>query len=206
MFTGIIEHLGRVKEIGRKGRVTQLKIQSKKISKGLKCGESVSLNGACMTLTQTKGSVLSFDIQNESLRCTTLGELRVGDKVHLERALSLNSRLNGHIVQGHVDAVGKLRALKQTKEDVILTIQVPTKLLPYIVPKGSIAVNGVSLTVVDVWKDSFSVHLIPHTLKETHFDQLKKGDKVNLEVDVLAKYIERILSYSDWNGRANKKS
>jgi len=205
MFTGIIEHLGQVLEIVRKGRVTDLKVRSNPISKGLKRGESISLNGACLTVTKSMGSTLSFELQDETLRCTTLGELCIGDKVHLERALSLNSRLNGHIVQGHVDAIGKLRSLKQIGEDVILTLQIPKKLIPYIVPKGSIAVNGVSLTVVGVWQDSFSVHLIPHTLKETHFDHLKKGDKVNLEVDVLAKYIERIISFRDRNGKKGQK-
>jgi len=194
MFTGIIEDKGKVKKIARAGRVTQLLIESKKVSKGHKVGESISVNGVCLTSVKMNQRTLTFELQNETLRCTGLGGLRVHDLVNLERALPLTGRLNGHIVQGHVDEVGKLLGLEHQKKDVLLKIKAPKTLMPFIVPKGSIALNGVSLTVVKVNNRTFTVHLIPHTLKETTFEKSRIGDNINLEVDILAKYVHFALS------------
>lgn len=204
MFTGIIEYLGTVKNILKKGRVVEIGIECKRIAKEIKIGESVSVNGVCLTVVRKKAGVVVFEVQGETLRCTGLGNLKKGSKVNLERALAFSGRMNGHFVQGHVDAVGKLRKLKHKGEDVILDVSAPKKLMPYIVPKGSISVEGVSLTVVDVRKKSFTVHLIPHTLKETTFDRLKVGQKLNLEADILAKYMQRLLSSQKGNGKKRR--
>lgn len=201
MFTGIIEDIGKVKNVTRKGRITQLGITSRKISKGLNLGASVSVDGVCLTAVKVKNSTLTFELQNETLRCSALGALRKDSVVNLERALALKGRFDGHIVQGHVDAVGKLLSLKQLGDDVILKVSTPKKWIPFIVPKGSIAVKGVSLTVVQVDSKSFTVHLIPHTLQETTFRECQIGDKTNLEVDILAKYINQLLSAREKNGR-----
>ncbi len=193
MFTGIVEEIGMVKELKQKGSVWDLKVHAKKVSKGLKIGESVAVNGACLTVVKIKKPLLLFQIQEETLRCTALGELKKGVGVNLERALKASGRFNGHIVQGHVDGVGKINSLKENKKDVVLSLTFPKKLKPYFVSKGSITLNGVSLTLVKVTSNCLTVHLIPHTLKETTLQDCRPNGKINIEVDILAKYMEQML-------------
>lgn len=189
MFTGIVEEKGIVQSLQAKGRVWRLEIAVKKVAKGTRVGQSICVNGVCLTAVSVAPVKLVFEIQKETLRCSALGSLQKGDRVNLERALSASSRLDGHFVQGHVDEMGTLRSLKPQGKDTVLEIEFSNALSPYIVPKGSITVDGVSLTVARVSDHTFSVCLIPHTLKETNLVDRKKGDKLNLEADILGKYV-----------------
>lgn len=182
MFTGIIETTGRVKSVRKSAKGLRLETDR---PWPVKAGASVAVNGVCLTALEGKG--LAFDVIPESLARTTLGKLRPGARVNLERALSAGSRLDGHIVQGHVDGTGVVTSFTRKGGAVTLVIRAPG-LMDQIVPKGSITVDGVSLTVVDVENDDFSVALIPTTLRLTTLGKLRKGDRVNLETDVLAKY------------------
>jgi riboflavin synthase len=193
MFTGIIEEIGTVKKFSQKGRTWDLLVLTEKITQGLKIGQSVAVNGACLTAVAIQKKKILFELQKETLRCTALGDLKIGEKVNLERALKVGSRLDGHIVQGHVDTVGTVKQLKKIKKDFILTVSLPKKWVRYLVPKGSIAVNGVSLTIVDVGPNTFSTHLIPHTLKKTNLQECPPKTNVNIEVDILAKYLSKLI-------------
>ncbi len=159
-------------------------------------GDSVSVNGVCLTVTKPAGDI-SFDISPETMRRTNLGELKIGDRVNLERALRLSDRLGGHIVTGHVDGVGTIRGKSPVGEYIFYTFESPAEILKYIVKKGSIAVDGISLTVVELDSSSFSVAIIPHTLTATNISDKRVGDKVNLEVDIIGKYVEKFLSKKD---------
>ncbi len=196
MFTGIIEEIGIVKQFSQKGRTWDLLVATEKITKGLKMGQSVAVNGACLTAVGIQKRKILFQLQKETLRCTALGDLKIGDKVNLERALKADSRLDGHIVQGHVDTVGIVKEFKKIKKDFILTVSLPKKWMRYLVSKGSITVSGVSLTVVDVAANTFTLHLIPHTLKKTNLKQCLLKSHVNIEVDILAKYMARLIPQS----------
>lgn len=193
MFTGIVEDLGKIKQFAAKGRIWNLVVSSKKISKGLKIGQSVAVNGTCLTAVEVKKEKILFQIQKETLRCTALGELKAGEEVNLERALKASGRFDGHIVQGHVDTVAKVKSFKKVKKDVILELSIPKEIKPYLVPKGSITINGVSLTIVKVGASSFTVHLIPITLEKTTLRDCLPNGKVNIEADILAKYMARLL-------------
>lgn len=205
MFTGIVEEKGIVKLFEPQGRVCRLEIAATKVAKGTRVGQSICVNGVCLTAVSVSPARLAFEIQKETLRSSALGALRAGDGVNLERALSPAGRLDGHFVQGHVDAMGTLQSLEPQGKDVVLKIQFPENLSPYIVPKGSIAVDGVSLTVARVRDHVFSVCLIPHTLKETNLDDRQKGDKLNLEADILGKYVYWNLERLKKNDRVGKK-
>lgn len=193
MFTGIVEEVGKVQNFRSKGRVWELELNVQKIYRGLKIGDSVAVNGVCLTVVKKSRRNCLFELQQETLKCTNLGELKKGDPVNLEQAISAAGRFDGHIVQGHVDTVGRVSSLKKKKKDIVLEIGLKNKFLKYCVPKGSITLNGVSLTLVGVKKNSFSVHLIPHTLKVTNLRNLQQNGKVNIEIDILAKYIEKLL-------------
>ena len=197
MFTGIIEEMGIVKSI--KSKV--ITIEANKIFDDLKLGDSVSVNGTCLTVSSFSNKIFNADITSETLSRTNLGDLKSGFKVNLERALTLNGRLGGHIVSGHIDGVGIVKNISKKSEDIELVIEVPTNLMKYIIEKGSVAVDGISLTVakVDNNKNNFSVAIIPHTLKETVLYYKKAGDKVNIENDIIGKYVERLLSFNDFN-------
>lgn len=197
MFTGIIEEMGIVKSI--KSKV--ITIEANKIFDDLKLGDSVSVNGTCLTVSSFSNKIFNADITSETLSRTNLGDLKSGFKVNLERALTLNGRLGGHIVSGHIDGVGIIKNISKKSEDIELVIEVPTNLMKYIIEKGSVAVDGISLTVakVDNNKNNFSVAIIPHTLKETVLYYKKAGDKVNIENDIIGKYVERLLSFNDFN-------
>jgi riboflavin synthase len=186
MFTGIVEERGRVLSAG--GR---LEVETNGVADDVSIGDSIAVNGVCLTVASREGGRLAFDLAEETLERTTLGALVPGDPVNLERPVTLLSRLGGHLVQGHVDGVGTVEASNTGGE--AMTIRVPDSLRPYVVEKGSIAVDGVSLTVAAVSNGTFTVALVPHTRSVTTLGAVSDGDRVNLEVDVLAKYVESLL-------------
>jgi riboflavin synthase len=195
MFTGLVEALGTVRDIQADGPGRLLTVAEPRLAPELALGESVAVNGVCLTVVRQGRGEFHFQAGPETLRCTNLGELKPGDQLNLERSLRLSDRLGGHLVQGHVDAVGTItRREPQTDWDMVW-IACPPDLLRQMVPKGSVAVDGVSLTVVDVTRDSFSVALIPHTLQMTTLGFKKSQATVNLETDLVGKYISRYLEH-----------
>ncbi|MCM8784074.1 MAG: riboflavin synthase [Candidatus Omnitrophica bacterium] len=194
MFTGIIEELGSVDKILKKDSFFKLEIKAEKIITTLKVGDSVSVNGVCLTIVETKKDKLIFDCIGETLKRTNLGMLKVKEKVNLERALKLDSFLSGHIVLGHVDGMGKI--LKKIKEESGISLFVDTnkEILDYLVPKGSISLDGVSLTIVEIENSYFSVNIIPHTAENTTLGFKNIGDYLNIEIDIFAKYVNKILT------------
>ena len=191
MFTGIISHLGKVESI--KGAKFAFSAPVSLI-KSLKKGSSVAVNGVCLTLKNSpSGRKFNVDLMPESIRRTSFSDLKKGDLVNLELAMSTNERFEGHLVQGHVDGVADLTSLKKQGNSRILTFKIPNSLSRYIAEKGSIALNGISLTVIDAKGNQFTVGIIPYTWENTMLKQLKDGDKVNIEVDILAKYLEKLV-------------
>ena len=194
MFTGLIEALGSVREVIPTGAGRDLVIEAPAIAAELSLGESVAVNGCCLTIVAHDATTCRFQAGPETLRRTDLGELRPGDPVNLERSLRVGDRLGGHIVQGHVDGVGRVDRLLSDGDWVIFWFTCPPELAAQMVSKGSVAVDGVSLTLVDVEESRFSVALIPHTLAHTTLGIKRPGDPVNLETDLLAKYVQKCLS------------
>src|SRR5215203_6605801 len=192
MFTGLVEEVGRVSSIGE-GEMLRLSISAGRVSEGACVGDSVSVNGACLTVGEVEGGTLTFFAMPETLRRTALGGLGAGSPVNLERAMSAGSRFGGHIVQGHVDGVGEVRGIRPEGEAEIWEFGAPEAVLRYVVEKGSICVDGISLTVVSVRDTSFTVSILPQTRANTNLKELGVGDRVNLEADVVAKYVERLL-------------
>ena len=192
MFTGLIEETGIVKSIKQKDGSVIFTIQGKKTVKCLRIDQSIAVEGVCLTVI--KRTENTFDVQavEETLKKTTLGNLEVGSSVNLERPLLPSDRLGGHFVLGHVDGLGRVASLKKLESSWIYWIQVPKKFSYHLIPVGSIAVNGVSLTMAEVKENSFSVSIIPHTMEITTFHLLKPGDTINLEFDVLGKYVKRL--------------
>jgi riboflavin synthase len=193
VFTGIVETVGTVHALAGRGVRVRLEVDAPAILEGVRVGDSVAVNGACLTVTRVDPPRLAFDAVRETLDRTALGALARGARVNLERALRAGARLDGHIVQGHVDATGRVRALERRGDDVRLRVETGPDFAAELVPKGSVAIDGVSLTVVGVQDDGFDVVLIPHTLKETTLGERQPGDAVNLEADVLGKYVRRHL-------------
>jgi riboflavin synthase len=189
MFTGIVEELGSVAVVNGR-RVT---IACRTVREGSPVGASVTVNGICLTVVERPSDGLAFDLSEETLARTALSGMRPGDRVNLERAVTLASRLSGHLVQGHVDGVGTVERLDGAEGGVMLAVRVPDELRRYLVDKGSVAVDGVSLTVAALDGDTFSVALVPHTLAVTTLGSVRPGDRVNLEIDVIAKYVEGLL-------------
>ncbi len=194
MFTGIIEIMGEVASIEQDGELTRFRVRAPDICEGLQVGDSVANNGVCLTVTGAEAGVMSFDAIAETMAKTALGDLTVGDRINLERAMGADGRFGGHIVQGHVDGTGRVREFRHEGEDVRLYIETPAEFAAQLVPKGSVTIQGVSLTVVDVLEDGFDVALIPVTLRDTTLGVLEVGDRVNLEADVLGKYIQQYLA------------
>ena len=192
MFTGIVEELGRVVAAGDGGRA-RIALHAPVVSSDAEPGASVAVNGVCLTVVDRKGDTLSFDLADETLARSTLGGLRPEDRVNLERPVTLLTRLGGHIVQGHVDGVGIVRSVEPVEGGSTMSIQVPFNLVRWIVEKGSITVDGVSLTVAASIGNVIRMALIPHTMAATTLGRRRPGDRVNLEVDILAKYVDRIL-------------
>jgi riboflavin synthase len=195
MFTGIVEELGEVTGLGwvPGGRSAVLRVRGPLVVTDSKDGDSIAVNGVCLTVVEVDGDELSFDVMRETLDRSALGSLRPGDPVNLERAVMVSSRLGGHIVQGHVDGVGTVVSVEPGDAWTDVRVSLPAELARYLVTKGSICVDGVSLTVVSVDTDSFTVSLIPTTLARTTLGVKTPGAPVNLEVDVVAKYIERLM-------------
>lgn len=193
MFTGIVEEVGTIQSIKRGRKSSVLKIKGQKVLQGTRIGDSISTNGICLTVTKVGNDFFEADVMSESLNRTNIGELVPGSYVNLERALSLATRLGGHIVSGHIDGTGKIRNMKRDDNAVWITIETAPELLRYIIEKGSIAIDGVSLTVVTVNDQFFKVSIIPHTGEETILLQKKMGDTVNLECDMIGKYVEKLL-------------
>ncbi|WP_196593230.1 riboflavin synthase [Pectinatus sottacetonis] len=193
MFTGIIEEIGRIQKIEFGSASARLTIAAKKILSDVHIGDSIAVNGTCLTVTRYADNSFSADVMPESMRKTALNELKIGSPVNLERALKIESRLGGHIVNGHIDGTGTIT--KKTPEDnaVIVTIAAAPDILRYIVKKGSVTIDGISLTVTNVTDKTFSVSLIPHTAAITTIGQKNKHSLVNIETDILGKYVEKLL-------------
>jgi riboflavin synthase len=193
LFTGIIQVTGRLARRESRGAGARLTIATARPPARLALGESIAVNGACLTVVARRGTRFAVDVSPETLRRTTLGALEPGARVNLERALRIGDRLGGHFVQGHVDGVGRLRTIRPDADWQLYQFEAPRSLAPYLVEKGSIAVDGVSLTVFACNRSSFTVALIPHTLAETTLGARRPGDRVNLEADVLMKHVASLL-------------
>jgi len=193
VFTGIIEEVGRVRALDRRGDSAGLAVDCREVVSDARLGDSIAVNGVCLTVTALPGQGFTADLMGETLDRSTLADLAPGAPVNLERALRADARLGGHLVQGHVDAVAQVLAVEAAEHWTVLRCSLPPSAAPYVVEKGSITVDGTSLTVMAVEGATFSVGLIPHTLAVTTHGQRTVGDRVNLEVDVIAKYVERML-------------
>ena len=196
MFTGLIEEVGAVIAVRARDRGTQLQISAHETAKHVSAGESIAVNGCCLTLTSCRSDFLSFDLLEETIARTNLYGLRENSAVNLERALRADGRLGGHFVQGHVDCIAPVLAFDTKGTDFRLEIELPESFAHYVASKGSIAVNGISLTVAEVLPKSFAVWIVPYTKRHTNLERANVGDFVNLEFDVLAKYIERMIAPS----------
>jgi riboflavin synthase len=200
MFTGIVEELGVVAKISNNA----MTVHASKVTEDLKLGDSIAVNGTCLTAVNFSRTEFSVDLSPETIRRTSLGQLSEGSPVNLERALLASDRMGGHIVQGHVDSTGRVMSSSVDGDSIIFRIKVPKRLNPYIVEKGFIAVDGISLTVVKRGASSFTLAVIPYTLKNTNLASVSIGDRVNLEADILAKYVESLLDRK--YGPEDKKS
>lgn len=196
MFTGLVAARGRVLGVRREAAGALLTVSAEGLDEDLAGGESIAVNGVCLTATRVEGFTFGADVLSETLRRSSLGALAEGDEVNLERALRAQDRLGGHFVQGHVDGVGEIEHVGGGELALAVRIAAPVELLRYVVEKGSIAVDGVSLTVAEIDAGAFVVALIPETLERTTLGSLEPGRRVNLEVDVLAKYVERLVSHT----------
>ncbi|OLD29076.1 MAG: riboflavin synthase subunit alpha [Acidobacteria bacterium 13_1_40CM_3_55_6] len=196
MFTGIIEELGRVREIEKRGEDARIVIEARTVTEGSSDGDSIAVNGVCLTALDVKSDSFAADVSKETLSRSTLGNLKSGSPVNLERAVTPATRLGGHIVQGHVDARGKFLGSENHGESWTFRFAYPKEIARYLVFKGSVAVEGISLTIANLTDDVFEIAVIPKTFEVTNFSQLKPGDEVNLEVDLIAKYVERMLTTS----------
>lgn len=194
MFTGIIEETGTIKAIQITGNSAVLTIKAKKVLEGSKTGDSIAVNGVCLTATTIGADYFTADVMAETMRRSSLGALQKGSIVNLERAMAAEGRFGGHIVSGHVDAMGTIEAIAPEANAVWYTIGADKKTLHYIVEKGSITIDGISLTVAYVDEKCFKVSIIPHTRQETNLSQKKVGDNVNLECDIIGKYVEKLLT------------
>jgi riboflavin synthase len=193
MFTGIIEEVGQVNALVRRGTSALLEVRAGRLLQGMQLGESIAVNGVCLTVRRQAAKSFQAELSQETLNRSSLGALRPGSLVNLERPLLATSRLGGHFVQGHVDAVGEVMAKRPDGDFAVWRFSLPGSIERYVVEKGSIAVDGISLTVASLASGSFEVALIPHTLENTNLKSLNSGDRVNLECDVLAKYVESML-------------
>jgi len=202
MFTGIIEELGTVQRLDRGSNSCQIAIQAKKVLEDVKLGDSIAINGVCLTVTSFDKEQFTADMMAETLAKTNLKDLGSGHRINLERASRLGDRMGGHLVQGHVDAVGTI--VEQQKVDIamVLRIKAPVEILRYLVAKGSVAIDGISLTVVAVLADSFTISIIPHTAKMTTLGFKKTGDTVNLEADIIGRYVEKLLKRSEGKNKS----
>jgi riboflavin synthase len=193
MFTGLIEEVGNVVALGPNESFKRLEVSAPRLAGRIRIGDSVSINGCCLTATENQNARVGFDLLQESLDRTNLKTLRPDSQVNLELALAAGAPLGGHFVQGHIDCAAAIRAVEERGADLRLEIELTSEFAPYVAAKGSIAVNGISLTVAEVLPASFAVWIIPHTRAQTNLSAAKVGDLLNLEFDILAKYVERML-------------
>jgi len=206
MFTGIIEGFGAISSIRPAGQGKRLAIESEFDLDQTKIGDSICISGACLTAVKIDGRHFEVDISPETLQMTTFGQAKVGQRVNLERALRLSDRIDGHLVSGHIDGLGQLRQRETLSNAIILTIDVPESLARYMISKGSVAVDGISLTINACDAAGFSVSIIPHTAKLTTIGFKNKGDPVNIETDMLGKYVERFMNMRPGKEGAGKAS
>ena len=202
MFTGIIEELGRVRAVEKRGEDARIVIEAHAVTEGSQDGDSIAVNGVCLTALDVQPDSFAADVSKETLFRSTLGNLKEGSPVNLERAVTPATRLGGHIVQGHVDARGKFLGAENHGESWTFRIAYPKEISRYLVFKGSVAVEGISLTIANLTDDYFEIAVIPKTWEVTNFSKLKPGDAVNLEADMIAKYVERILRSSETENRS----
>jgi riboflavin synthase len=193
MFTGLVEEVGTVKEIRPSGKAVHLKIRASKVLEGVALGDSIACNGICLTVTHFDADTFTVDAVPETMRRTTLHELSSGSPINLERAMAMGQRFGGHIVSGHIDGVGRIVSIGEEDIAKVVRIAAPPDVLRYVVEKGSITIDGVSLTVMDVDSESFRVTVIPHTWQVTVLRHRRVGSQVNLECDIIGKYVERLL-------------
>ncbi len=193
MFTGLIERVAPIQSVATTGFGKRLGIALGDLADGAKSGDSICVNGVCLTISRLAGDLAEFEVMAETLRVSTLGGLKVNDAVHLERALALGGRLGGHLVQGHVDGIGTINQIDTAGRNRTIWVAAEERILKQMIPKGSVAMDGVSLTIVEVQRERFSVSLIPTTWQETNLRERKKGDRVNLETDLIGKWISRRL-------------
>ena len=205
MFTGIIEETGRIVRIERGARSSRLWIEGKKIFDDLGLGDSVAVNGVCLTVSHMSSNIFTADVMSETISRSSLGMLRQGSRVNLERAMPANGRFGGHIVRGDIDGTGTIESMKEDENAVWVTISTSEKISRYIIEKGSVAIDGISLTVAQESPGRFSVSLIPPTGNETTLLEKRAGDAVNIENDVLGKYIERFSGYAKVKGTASER-
>ncbi|WP_130868632.1 riboflavin synthase [Intestinimonas massiliensis (ex Afouda et al. 2020)] len=194
MFTGIVEEMGQVEGIQRGRQSAVLTIRAKTVLEGTKIGDSIAVNGVCLTVTSLSSDRFTADVMHETLDRSSLAQLKRGGAVNLERAMPADGRFGGHIVAGHIDGTGRVIQIQKDDNAIWYTIQAPPQVLRYIVEKGSIAVDGISLTVARVGADSFAISAIPHTVAQTVLRDRKEGDLVNLETDIIGKYVEKLLT------------
>lgn len=200
MFTGIIEEIGELKSINRSSNSAVLTIGAKTVLEDIHIGDSIAVNGLCLTVVRFDKNSFSADVMPESLKRSSLGSLKTGNLVNLERAMPANGRFGGHIVAGHIDGTGIISSIRKDSNAVWYTIKTEQSILKYIVEKGSVAIDGISLTVAEVGGDSFSVSVIPHTAENTILPTKRTGDMVNLENDCIGKYVEKLMSADNANG------
>ena len=194
MFTGIVEELGSVRRVLPGSRAGKIVISAHKVLEGTRTGDSIAVNGVCLTVVALGDDEFTADVMPETLRKTGLGQLKVGDPVDLERAMAADGRFGGHIVSGHIDGTGLIKEMRQEQNAVVVSIEAPAHIMKLIVEKGSIAIDGISLTVASVAQTSFTVSIIPHTAAETVLLKKHVGDMVNLENDIVGKYVQKLLS------------
>ena len=197
MFTGLIEEVGAVRRLQRQGSFQRLEISARLVLEGSRVGDSININGACQTAVEIGTDYFAVESVEETLQRTTLGRLRPGDPVNLERSVRLQDRLGGHLVLGHVDGVGRISRLEERQREWLLSVEPPAELLRYLAFNGAIAIDGISLTVAQVEGRAFTAAIIPHTFDHTALGKRRRGDAVNLEVDVIARYVERLLRAGD---------
>lgn len=194
MFTGLVAEMGEVLSLTRRNGAARLLLNAAAVSSQAEIGDSIAINGACLTVVEKKGAMLGFDLSDETLRSTTLGSLRTKDRVNIEPSLRVDSKVGGHFVTGHIDGAGRIQSKALTGEAYKFVIAADKRLSDFLVEKGSVAVDGISLTVVDVLREGFSVVIIPHTAKMTTMGFKDAGDSVNIEVDILGKYVSKFLA------------
>ncbi len=205
MFTGIIEETGKIRNFSRKNSGAEIIVECFKVLNGTKIGDSIAINGCCQTVTSLGTNYFTADVSEETLKVTNFSSIKKGTNVNLERALTPTSRMGGHIVQGHIDCIGKFLGYEKLAEFYNLTFEIPQNETKYVVKKGSIAINGVSLTVASIDGNTFKAAVIPHTWENTILKELSVGELVNIETDILGRYIENFLSASNNNSRIDEQ-